>query len=266
MNAESFFKRFTAQTTLEPEQERALAIRANAGDQQARDALVLGNLKHAATIAMQSSRRTGLEFADTASAATLGLVHAASNGKYEPERGLRFITYAQFWIRNFILEMSRKKRHMTHTPEAILKNRIGQLTRAETKYMSLLGDRELVHQAIAREMQVSVEQIKTALRVLHTRDISLHDPDSNEGWEVPDQAPPVDELVAEHLDLERQRVVLQKAMRCLSPRERQIVERLLMNDEGPTLRDLGREMGISGERVRQLKETALRKLRNVLAA
>src|SRR6185436_13638041 len=228
---------------LEPTREQQLARRwQEHRDRRATDALVTSHLRLAAKVARRY-QRYDLPLADLIGEANLGLVIAASH--FEPGHGARFSTYALWWIKAALHDYILRSRSLVKigTTAAQRKLFFG-FRRAMSK---LGGDRagltQEVAEAVARELVVPIrEVIEMSSRL--TGDVSLNAPVSDDGpteWEA---------MVVEQDESAQKAKALRLALGVLSARERRVFEARRLREDPPSLEELGRELSISGERVR----------------
>jgi RNA polymerase sigma-32 factor len=241
---------------LDPETERDLARRWAAGDAEAGRRLVEASLPFVIRIAKEY-RRWGVPLDDLIQQGNLGLLRAAA--KYDPSKECRLVTYAVYWIRAEIRDY------------VIRTYRIVRLGTTRTERRALRSFRrtgvETVEELAARS-GMPLARCEKLWPLLSQGDVSL---DAT----FDDQSPAVDriasasetpeEVVARDREIAGVREVLGVAMRKLTDRERRIIEARVLSDEPTTLEELGREMGVSKERVRQLEERACDRLRTALA-
>jgi RNA polymerase sigma-32 factor len=258
----SLIKRYVM---LEPTREQQLARRwQEHGDRRATDALVTSHLRLAAKVARRY-RRHDLPLADLIGEANLGLVIAASH--FEPDRGARFSTYALWWIKAAIHDYILRSRSLVKigTTSAQRKLFFG-LKRAMSKAG---GDRagltQEVAEAVARELVVPLrEVIEMSSRL--TGDVSLNAPVADDGpteWEamLVDHSPSAEAIVAEQDESAQQARALHSALDVLTGRERRVFEARRLSEDPPSLDELGHELSISGERVRQIEALAFEKVK-----
>ena len=210
-------------------------------------------------------QRYDLPLADLIGEANLGLVIAASH--FEPGRGARFSTYALWWIKAAIHDYILRSRSLVKigTTAAQRKLFFG-FRRAMNKFG---GDRagltQEVAEAVARELVVPVrEVIEMSSRL--TGDVSLNAPVSDDGpteWEamLVDHSPNAEAIVAEQDESAQKAKALRSALDVLTARERRVFEARRLSEDPPSLEELGRELSISGERVRQIETLAFEKVK-----
>ena len=242
--------------TLDPAEELELARRWRDGDERAGPRLVEASLPFVISIAREY-RRWGMPLEDLVQQGNLGLLKAAA--KFDPTRECRLVTYAAYWIRAEIRE------YVVHG------YRIVRLGTTRTERRAMRAYRRSALESPEHMAEVSGMPLKRARKLwplLGNRDVSLD-------VRYDDRAPAIerleatagtpDENVARRDTIYRVRERLGQAFESLSDRERAIIEQRIMSDEPRTLEELGREMGVSKERVRQLEVRAREKLRRELA-
>jgi len=255
---------------LAPEREIALARRWRDGrDGRAIDLLVQSHLRLVIKLAVRY-RTFGLPLSDLVQEGAVGLMQAAD--RFDPDRGVRFSTYAAWWIKAAIQDY-------------VLKNwsivRLGTTSAQKSLFLNLRrlrarmadADRDLAPEAVARLMAahgVSARSVGLTDARVRARDVSLDAPLADGSAEthasqIADPSAGPEEIVAERHDRGVRARRLHACLADLPPRERAIVVRRQLEDEGVTLETLGRELGISKERVRQLEARAIAKLRAALA-
>ncbi len=249
---------------LSREEEVALARRWR--DQQDREAaqqLVVANLYGVAAIAREY-RHFGLPEADLIQEGTLGLMHAVK--RFDPDRGFRLMTYASWWIRAAIHDFILHSWSIVKLGTNKLQRKIfAGLQKAKNAIAALDG-----HQAdeVAAEYGISSHEYQEAAGAYLNRDVSL---DADIEGQTLVTALPAPEATPEEQVLEsnwkdHQQSQLYTALKKLSDRDRHIVMQRHLCEEPATLKELGEELGVSIERVRQLEKRAMNKLRETLAA
>jgi RNA polymerase sigma-32 factor len=248
---------------LERDEELELATRAKAGDRGARDRLIMSHVRAVLAVA-RGYRGYGLRESDLVEEGLVGLVEAVR--RFEPERGLRFMTYASHWVRAMMLGFVLRQWSIVGIGTGPLESRLFfRLARERTR----LGE-HLTEAALARALDAPADRVAAMSARLSGRDASLDAPVFDDSSDrvldhLVDDRVDVASAAAEHERDERVRNRLARVWPRLSPRERMIVERRLMQGEdGASLADLGRELGLSRERVRQLESRVKGKLRTAL--
>ncbi|MDQ6437037.1 RNA polymerase factor sigma-32 [Mesorhizobium sp. LHD-90] len=259
---------------LERAEERALAQRWR--DHQDQDAMHRITIAHMRLVISMAARfrHFGLSMGDLIQEGHVGLLEAAA--RFEPERDVRFSTYATWWIRasmqDYILRNWSIVRGGTSSAQKAL---FFNLRRLRARLAS--GDRMLSGPALYKEIssELGVSEADVALMDcrLSNPDSSLNAPVGDEGAGSADRMdflvsddPLPDEIVGETIDVERRSGWLRKALGVLTERERQIIAKRRLQDDGATLESLGASLGISKERVRQIESRALEKLRVALVS
>jgi len=244
---------------LTPEEEKELGARVQRGDEAASRKMIEANLRFVVAMAKKYAR-SGYPLHELINEGNLGLIEAVS--RFDPLRGVRFITYASWWIRQAILAAIAHYGQVFRLPPK-LKH---ELYRFDTKVAHLtqeLGRRPTVDE-ISKELRMSEEDVREMMTGTPTQ-VSLDTP-IGEGAEmrledlIQDQSvTPVDEaLIAQSFEEQLQMLLSQ-----LDDKERVIIERRFgLGDREPqTLAEIGAEMNLSRERIRQIEERALGKLR-----
>lgn len=257
---------------LERDEEHQLALRwKHNDDQEALHQLTQSHMRLVIAVAARF-RSFGLPMADLIQEGHVGLLEAAA--RFEPERNVRFSTYATWWIRasiqDHILRNWSIVRGGTSSVQKALFFNLRRLRAKLSKGDSSISESE-IHRQIAEAIGVPVGDVAVMASRLSGPDTSLNVPvGEGEGsadrmdFLVSDQ-PLQDETVAEEIDGERRVAWLRQAMSVLSEREARILhERRLDESGGQTLEAIGEKLGISKERVRQIETRAMEKLRTVL--
>ncbi len=256
---------------LEREEEHELAVRwAEAKDQQALHKLASAHMRLVISVAAKF-RKYGLSMGDLVQEGHVGLLEAAA--RFDPHRGVRFSTYATWWIRasiqDFILRNWSIVRGGTSSNQKSLFFNLRRLRARISRSGEPANSHEL-YKELSAAIGVSVADVATMDARLSGSDMSLNLTLSDEenGAErmdfLADNAPLPDENVESVIDGERRTAGLAKAITVLNPRERRIIASRRLSEEGATLEELGDELGISKERVRQIENRALEKLREAL--
>ncbi len=246
-------------TLLTPDEEVNLARRIKQGDQEALHRLTRANLRFVVSVAKKYQGQ-GLTLADLINEGNYGLIKAAQ--RFDETRGFKFISYAVWWIRQAILQALAEQSRVVRLPL----NRIGTISKIRKTSAKLAQEHERPPniEELARELDIDVEKVREAMQ--HTGrhlsmdapfndddDNSLLDVLSNEAETSPDEI-----LLDESLKID-----IERALSLLHPREAEITRLYFgIGREHPlTLEEIGQRFGLTRERVRQIKEKALRKLR-----
>jgi len=269
-------KRAMGAEMLDAETELALA-RAwrDHGDERALHRLVNAYMRLAISMAAKY-RRYGAPMPDLIQEAGVGLMKAAE--KFDPDRGVRFSTYAVWWIKASIQDYVMRNWSMVRTgstssQKALFFNlrRVRAKIEREASASGETVDGDRLRAMVAEELQVPLRDVEMMDARLAGSDFSLNALQAGEeGREwvetLEDDAPQAAEVVARRQDLARVRGWLAEALATLNPRERMIIVARKLRDEPRTLESLGQELGLSKERIRQLEAQALQKLRRRLEA
>jgi RNA polymerase sigma-32 factor len=262
-----YLQRIRAIPRLSREEEHELALKARAGDLNASHQLVEANLRFVAAVALQY-RRYGIPIWELIAEGSLGLMMAV--GKFDPERGTRFVTYAGYWIRAYVLDLVVKSTSMVGAGSGALRSKLFfRLRRERAQIANVEQDPERRIELLAERFNIDVERARTMLNQLDARDISLDTTVRADSTQTLLETLRDHELDQEtdllaHERSERLRTGLSGALETLDGRERYIVEQRLMSDEELSLAELGRRLGVSRERARQLEARAKKKLRKEL--
>jgi RNA polymerase primary sigma factor len=247
-------------TPLSAAEEVTLAQRIKKGDQEARAQLIEANLRFVITVA-RDYQKQGVPLVDLISAGNVGLITAAE--RFDETRGFKFISYAVWWIRQGILQTLAEHSRVVRLPlnRVDLLRKIARYTNSKQQETSARPD----PQEIAEELGISVEQVidtmETGQRVL-SLDAKFGDDENNSLLEVmPDDntESPDKQLLENSLTTE-----IREALSSLDDREQEVI-RLYFGLTGQaemTLEEIGLRFKLTRERVRQIKEKALRKLRH----
>ncbi len=257
---------------LERDEEHELAVRwKDEQDQAALHRLTAAHMRLVIAIAARF-RNFGLPMGDLIQEGHVGLLEAAA--RFDPERDVRFSTYATWWIRasiqDYILRNWSIVRGGTSSSQKALFFNLRRL-RARMAQNAAERPRQTMYAEIAEALGVPTSDVELMDSRLSAPDTSLNAPiheseseaANRQDFLVDDVALP-DETVGERIDSERQLSWLQKALNVLNERELKIVRERRLREEGATLESLGASLGISKERVRQIENRALEKLREAL--
>jgi RNA polymerase sigma-32 factor len=265
----AYMSRARAIPRLSREEEHDLALRVQKGDIGAAHALVEANLRFVIAVALQY-RRYGIPLWELIAEGSLGLMLAVR--KFDPERGTRFVTYAGYWIRAYVLDLVVKSTSMVGAGSGVLRSKLFfRLRRERAQIAGIEQDPERRLSLLAARFGVDTDKARAMLTQLDARDVSLDAPAHTDSGTTL-----LDTLHGNNDDQERELLAgehqrrlqteMRDALRTLDRRERYIVEKRIMSDEELSLAELGRELGVSRERARQLEARAKRKLREKLEA
>lgn len=257
---DKYFQDIGKVALLTAEQEIELAIKIRQGDAQALEKLTKANLRFVVSVAKQYQNQ-GLSLGDLINEGNLGLIKAAR--RFDETRGFKFISYAVWWIRQSIMQALAEQSRIVRLPL----NRVGALNRIGKAYSNLEQEyeREPSPEELADELHMDVDDVSEAI-TLSARHLSMDAPFSqseenrlldvleNEELPAPDTT-----LMSESLKEE-----VERALSKLDAREAEVI-RLYFGfgtDEPLTLEEIGERFNLTRERVRQIKEKAIRRLRN----
>ncbi len=256
---EKYLQEIGREDLLTAEEEVELAQRIRKGDREALEKLTKANLRFVVSVAKQYQNQ-GLSLPDLINEGNLGLIKAAE--KFDETRGFKFISYAVWWIRQSIHQAIAEQSRIVRLPQ----NQVGsvsKINRALNKFEQENERRPNVSE-IAEKTDLSEDKVEVALKS-NTRHVSVDAPfsDSDENSLldvlVNDDAPMADRsLVIESLRNE-----IAAALNILNDREQKIIKSFYgIGCQEMTLEEIGHATGLTRERVRQIKEKAIRKLRN----
>ena len=242
------------------DEEVELAQRIKAGDQAALEKLTKANLRFVVSVAKQYQNQ-GLTLPDLINEGNLGLIKAAQ--RFDETRGFKFISYAVWWIRQSILQALAEQSRIVRLPL----NKIGSINKINKAFAFLeqAHERQPSPEEIAKELDMTVEDVKQSLKN-SGRNVSMDAPlidgeDSNlydvlRSGESPN---PDRELLHESL-----RTEIERALETLTPREADVIRLYfgLAGQHSITLEEIGETFDLTRERVRQIKEKAIRRLKH----
>lgn len=253
---------------LEKDHELELATRwRDKGDEKALHELVQSYTRLVVSMASRF-RNYGLPMGDLIQEGNIGLMQAAS--RFEPERGLRFSTYASWWIRSSIQDYVLRNWSIVRTgTTAAQKSLFFNLRRLRAKIESKNGQEGLGDEGrrqIAKELDVNIGEVEDMEARLAANDQSLNATIGEDGetdWQsfLADSRPTPEEVVIGMKDAQTRSAWLQQALGELSDREQTIIRERHLVYEPVTLEELGKQLGVSKERVRQLEQRAMDKLK-----
>ena len=244
---------------LSSEEEVALAVRIHKGDQEARAKLIEANLRFVITVAYEYQNQ-GVPLVDLISAGNVGLITAAE--RFDEKRGFKFISYAVWWIRQSILQTLAEHARVVRLPL----NRV-ELLRRISRYRSNQQRETSMRSAeeeIAEELDIPVEQVTDILtsgqRTL-SLDTTLGDGENSLLEMMPDNSQEPPDAMALRNTLKAE---ISSALSTLDEREQKVIRLYfgLGGNAEMTLEEIGKKFRLTRERIRQIKEKALRKLRH----
>jgi RNA polymerase primary sigma factor len=256
-----YYKEVERHPQLTTEQERALTARITQGDENAREDLVKANLRFVIHVAKQFQNQ-GLSMADLINEGNMGLITAAR--KFKPEKGYKFITYAVWWIRQNILKALEVQTRSIRIPANVI-NDLNKLRKIESGLSQHL-ERTPDVEELSYESGIPVKKVHYTLESIYNT-VSLDSPvyDDNASTYLQETLPDTEHLHPEDAFIQdNMNQDVHKALNNLPDRDRQILHLYFgfHNEEQATYQQIGSYLGVSRERVRQLKEDALNRLRH----
>jgi RNA polymerase primary sigma factor len=261
---DQYLKEISAYPLIDREEEARLARGIRAGDPEALDKLVRSNLRFVVSVSKKYQNQ-GVPLSDLINEGNLGLIRAAH--KFDETKGIKFISYAVWWIRQAILQALAEQSRIVRVPL----NRAGALHRIGRRSSALLQElgREPTVDEIAEDLEISKEEVERTLAISQGH-LSLDAPmtpgeDNRLLDYLPDQfSPGPEDEVYEHALKQR----IEDSLSSLKEREAKILRLYFGLDEQEpmTLEEIGALLRITRERVRQIKEKALKRLRHASRA
>tara|TARA_Y100000589_G_scaffold43565_1_gene36639 strand:- start:2888 stop:3760 length:873 start_codon:yes stop_codon:yes gene_type:complete len=263
LSLDKYLQEIGKEELITPEQEVELARKIKSGDQRALDKLTKANLRFVVSVSKQYQNQ-GLTLPDLINEGNLGLIKAAQ--RFDETRGFKFISYAVWWIRQSILQALAEQARIVRLPL----NKIGNINKINRAFSELeqIHEREPSVEEIAEALELSPDEVETSLRN-NSRAVSMDAPlgdesDSGTLYDVlgsRDSQRPDSHLMDQSLKEE-----IERALQTLTPRESDVLK-LYFGIEATaktnlTLEEIGMKFDLTRERVRQIKEKAIRRLKH----
>ena len=268
-NLASYMQAVNTIAILSPDEERDLAERLYYhNDLDAARHLVFSHLRFVVHIA-RSYNGYGLPLADLIQEGNVGLMKAVK--RFDPERGVRLVSFAVHWIKAEIHEYILRNWRIVKVATTKAQRKLFFNLRSAKKSLAWLTNDEA--KAVAEDLGVEVKQVREMEKRLAARDTAFDAPegDDDDGWQAPayyledrraDPALQVEEADWEETSINR----LSEALASLDDRSRDILQQRWLDDNKATLHDLADKYGVSAERIRQLEQNAMKKVRVVMEA
>jgi RNA polymerase primary sigma factor len=256
-NLKHYLEEIAKFPSLNEREEKALARQIRKGDKEAVKRLVESNLKFVVSYAKRYSGM-GLSLLDLINEGNLGLIEAAK--RFDPDRSVKFITYAVWWVRQAIIHALTQNTHITNVPQK-LSDEITQMKKRTERLKTRLG-REPTREEVAQVMGLSVQDVED-LQILAEKQVSLTDRMHEDDLTVEERltdslAPSVEEQIVK-ASVERQ---VREILAGLDEKEACVLKlRFGLEGKPPqTLQKIGNTLHLTRERVRQIEQRAIRKL------
>src|SRR6267378_2593243 len=246
---------------ISPEEEVKLAVRIKQGDQKALDKLTKANLRFVASVAKQYQNQ-GLSLPDLINEGNLGLIKAAQ--RFDETRGFKFISYAVWWIRQSILQALAEQSRIVRLPL----NKVGLTNRIQKAY-SLLEqefEREPSAEELAEVLELDIEEVSSTLGI-SARHVSMDTPlsDGEDNTLIDVMVNPNAELANSNIEhKESLKQEIDRSLKTLTERQKEVICFFfgIGVDHPMSLEDIGERFNLTRERVRQIKDKAITKLRS----
>jgi RNA polymerase primary sigma factor len=253
---EKYLQEISKISMITPEEETTLAQKIHMGDQRALEKLVKANLRFVVSVAKQYQHQ-GLSLSDLINEGNLGLIKAAQ--RFDETKGFKFISYAVWWIRQSILQALAEQGRLVRLPQ----NKIGTYNKANKAFIAFEQEheREPSTEELADILDMSETEV-TNIFTSNSRHTSLDAPvheaeDVAMGDLLEGSSDTDDDVMKDSLRTEIKRI-----LQSLSSREAEILSAYfgLEGDEGPSIEEIGEKYDLTKERIRQIKERAIKRL------
>lgn len=256
---ERYLQEIGREEPLTVDEEVELAQRIHKGDRKALERLTKANLRFVVSVAKQYQNQ-GLSLPDLINEGNVGLIKAAE--KFDETRGFKFISYAVWWIRQNILQAIAEQSRIVRLPQ----NQVGSVNKINQMRNKFEQEHERNPsiEEISEKINIPEDKIGDALRVTGKHisvDAPFTDGEDNNLLDVLTNSDA--QMADKALVMESLRKEINTVLQCLTPRERNVIESFFgINRQEMTLDEIGTKYGLTRERVRQIKEKGIRKLRN----
>jgi RNA polymerase primary sigma factor len=257
---DKYFQEISKIGLITADEEVELALKIKAGNSKALDALVSANLRFVVSVAKQYQGQ-GLKLSDLINEGNLGLVKAAK--RFDETRGFKFISYAVWWIRQAILQALAEQSRIVRLPL----NKIGSINKIKKIYARLEQNEQRIptHKEIAKQLDMTESEVEQSLKN-SSRHVSMDAPlkegeDSNlyNVLQSGDSPRPDSQLMAQSLKIE-----IERALGTLTYKEAKVIKMFygIGNEAMSSLEEIGEKFDLTRERVRQVKQKAIRRLQS----
>lgn len=244
-----------------PEEEVQLAVRIKQGDLRALDRLTKANLRFVVSVAKQYQNQ-GLSLPDLINEGNLGLIKAAQ--RFDETRGFKFISYAVWWIRQSILQSLAEQSRIVRLPL----NKVGLTNRINKAFQQLEQEyeREPSAEELAEMLELDTDEV-TATLSMSSRHVSMDSPisEGEDSTLIDVMANPNSESADEQIDhIDSLKMEIERSLNTLTERQQEVIRFFfgIGIDHPMSLEDIGERFNLTRERVRQIKDKAITKLRN----
>lgn len=256
-NLRTYLSQIAKYPILTQDEEKKLGKRIQKGDKEALKKLIEANLRFVVSY-VKKYKGMGMGMFDLINEGNLGLIEAAK--RFDPDRNVKFISYAVWWIRQAIIHALTRSSRAYHVPQK-LSDKISEMKRKQSQLKTELG-REPTREEIAKRMGIAVDEVE-GLELLDEKDVSLsdtfYDEDREMGERIEDSITPSVEYQIIKNSIQEQ---IRAMLKGLDEKEIYVIKsRFGLDDDKPrTLQEIGDELKLSRERVRQIEQKAMRKL------